>query len=291
MGANHTDVEFRSADGTLRLHAEVRGPKDAPLTVLCLHGLTRNAADFGFLALHLSSRYRVIAADQRGRRKSEWDPDPSNYQPATYAGDMFALLDGLGVDRVVVIGTSMGGLMAMLMGAAQPTRLVGMVLNDIGPEIPASGLRRLRDALNQRSPAVTWAEAAAQSERLNKVAFPDYGEADWQAFARRTYVEDAAGHPVAAFDPNILKGLNETDLTAVTANLWPLWKHLGSIPILTIRGALSDIISTDILAAMGAAHPNFTALTLPNRGHAPMLDEPPAVHAIDAFLQKLETRR
>ena len=289
VGARQTDVEFRSADGSLRLHGEVRGPDDASLTVLCLHGLTRNGGDFGFLAQHLSARYRVITADQRGRGKSQWDSDPANYHPGTYVADMFALLDGLGIDRVALIGTSMGGLMAMIMGASQPARLRGIVLNDIGPEILVSGLKRLRRSLNDRAPATTWAEATQQAKRINEIAFPDYVDADWEAFARRTYVEDASGRPVAAFDPAILKGLNEADLTAVPQNLWSLWKQLGSIPILAIRGALSDIISPQVLDAMAAEHPNLTAITIANRGHAPMLDEPAAMAAIDAFLKRLET--
>jgi pimeloyl-ACP methyl ester carboxylesterase len=289
VGAKQTEVDFRSADGRLRLHVEIRGPEDALLTVLCLHGLTRNRADFGFLAQHLSTRYRVITADQRGRGKSQWDPDPANYHPGTYVADMFALLDGLAIDRVVLIGTSMGGLMAMIMGASQPARLRGIVLNDIGPEVPVSGLKRLRRSLNDRARAATWAEAAQQAKRINEIAFPDYVDADWEAFARRTYVEDASARPVAAFDPAILKGLNETDLTAVPPNLWSLWKQLGSIPILAIRGALSDIISPQILDAMAAHHPNLTVITIANRGHAPMLDEPDAVAAIDAFLKGLAT--
>src|ERR1700724_4671353 len=104
MATMRTPIEFPSADATLRLHAEAWGSLDAPLTVLCLHGLTRNGADFGFLARHLSARYRVITADQRGRGKSQWDPDPGNYHPGTYVGDMFALLDGLAIDRAVLIG-------------------------------------------------------------------------------------------------------------------------------------------------------------------------------------------
>jgi pimeloyl-ACP methyl ester carboxylesterase len=286
-----TDIDFRSADGRLRLHAEVRGPQGAPLTVLCLHGLTRNAADFEFLARHLSARYRVITADQRGRGKSQWDPDPAHYRPGTYVDDMFALLDRLAIDRVVLIGTSMGGHMAMMMGASQPARLRGMVLNDIGPEVLTAGLQRLRSALSDRAPAASWAEAVAQAKRINQIAFPDYLDADWEGFARRTYVEDSSARPVPAFDPGVLKGLNETDLTAVLPDLWSHWTRLDSIPILAIRGALSDIISPQILDAMAARHPNLTPITIANRGHAPMLDEPAAVAAIDAFLKSLETTR
>jgi pimeloyl-ACP methyl ester carboxylesterase len=290
MAAPRTDIGFASTGGNLRLHAQIQGPKNAPLTVLCLHGLTRNVADFGFIAEHLSARYRVIAADQRGRGKSEWDPQTAHYRPTTYVADMFGLLDHLVIERVAVIGTSMGGIMAMLMGAMQPARLAGIVLNDIGPEVPAAGLARLRRSLNDRTPASTWAEASIQARRLNGPAFPEYGVTDWEAFARRTYMEDPAGRPVPAFDPAILEGLNATDPSAVPPDLWAAWRQLQAIPMLAIRGALSDILSADTLVSMGARHPNLTALTLANRGHAPMLDEPAAVAAIDEFLRRLEPR-
>lgn len=290
MTASHTDISFLSAGDNLRLHAEARGPKDAPLTVLCLHGLTRNVADFGFIAGHLSGRYRVIAADQRGRGKSQRDPQTARYRPTTYVADMFGLLDHLAIERVAVIGTSMGGIMAMLMGAIQPARIQGIVLNDIGPEVAAAGLARLRRSLNDRMSSSTCAEASLQARRVNQMAFPDYGPAEWEAFARRTYLQDPAGRPVPAFDPAILEGLNATDPSAVPPDLWGPWRQLQAIPILAIRGALSDILTAETLATMGARHPNLTAFTLPHRGHAPMLDEPPAVAAIDEFLRRLEPR-
>jgi pimeloyl-ACP methyl ester carboxylesterase len=285
------DLSFTSAGGNLRLHAQVQGPENAPLTVLCLHGLTRNVADFGFIAEHLSARYRVIAADQRGRGKSQWDPQIANYRPTTYVADMFALLDHLAIERLVVIGTSMGGIMAMIMGAMQPRRLQGIVLNDIGPEISAAALQRLRHSLNDRMPVSTWAEASVQARRLNGMAFPDYRDADWDAFARRTYVQDPAGRPVPAFDPAILHGLNETAPSAVPPDLWLQWRQLAPIPMRAIRGALSDIITAETLEAMAARHPNLRTVTLANRGHAPMLDEPAAVAAIEEFLRCLETPR
>ncbi len=284
-------VSFPSADGALRLHAEIRGPVEAPLTVLCLHGLTRNSADFGSLAAHLAARYRVVTADQRGRGRSAWDPEPANYLPQTYAADMFALLDHLAIQRTAVIGTSMGGIIGMIMGAAQPGRLRGLVLNDIGPEIAATGLRRLRDSLAGRSPAANWEEASLQARRINEIAFPDYGDADWNAFARRTYAQDASGRPVAAFDPAILAGLNNADLSVVPPTLWSLWDHLKALPILAVRGALSDLLTPEILQAMAATHPGLRAVTIDNRGHAPMLDEPAAVGAIDEFLQTVEAMR
>lgn len=289
MSPVSTTVEFPSADGTLRLHAEIWGPQKAPLTLLCLHGLTRNGADFGPLAERLSGRHRVITADQRGRGLSQWDSNPGNYQPATYANDMFRLLDQLAIPRVVLIGTSMGGIMSLMMASAQPARVQAMVLNDIGPEVPNSGLRRLRDSLGTPAHIHTWQDAAAQAQRVNGLAFPDYGAGDWLAFARRTYAENALGQPVAAYDPSILEGLNEADLTAVPPNLWSLWDTLGSMPTLAIRGELSDILTADIFATMAARRSSLITVTIPNRGHAPMLDEPAAISAMDTFLDRLQS--
>ena len=289
MSRVRTTIEFPSADGTLRLHAEIWGPEKAPLTLLCLHGLTRNGADFGPLAERLSKRHRVITADQRGRGLSQWDSNPENYQPVTYVNDMFRLLDRLAIPRVVLIGTSMGGIMSLIMAATQPARVQAIVLNDIGPEVPNSGLRRLRDSLSTPARIDTWADAAAQAQRVNGLAFPDYDAGHWLAFARRTYAENASGQPVAAYDPNILKGLNEADLTAVPPNLWALWDTLGSLPTLAIRGELSDILSADIIASMAARHPNLITVNIPNRGHAPMLDEPAAISAMDTFLDRLQS--
>lgn len=288
MDIARTSIDYNSADGALRLHAEECGPRNAPLTVLCLHGLTRNGRDFEVLANHLSTDYRVITADQRGRGRSQWDPDPSNYKIPVYAKDMICLLDQLRLERVVLIGTSMGGLISMTLGVSQPARVQGIVLNDIGPEIPAAGVRRLREALNTPAEISTWSDAAQRAKWVNAQAFPEYGPSDWDAFARRTYTEDATGRPVPAYDPAILKALDEpSDPDAPPRTMWPLWTQLASIPMLAIRGEISDFLSAEILENMGARHPNLTALTLPNRGHAPMLDEPASVVAIDRFLESL----
>jgi pimeloyl-ACP methyl ester carboxylesterase len=284
----HSFLEYESADGTLTLHAEQFDPGQAPLTVLCLHGLTRNGRDFDSLVAHLSRRYRVVIADQRGRGLSAPDPNPANYQIPVYAKDLTLLLDRLKIEQAVLIGTSMGGLISMVLGATLPSRVRGIVLNDIGPEVPASGLERLRQSLSKKAEVRTWADAAAHARRLNGEAFPDYGEDQWLAFARRIYRDDGSGRPVPAYDPAILAGLTPADPTAVAPTLWPLWTQLQALPMLVIRGELSDILSAEILTRMVATHPHLTALTLPHRGHAPMLDEPAAVAAIDAFLQELE---
>jgi pimeloyl-ACP methyl ester carboxylesterase len=289
MTTARTPIDFLSSDGRLRLYAEECGPKNSALTVLCLHGLTRNIRDFGVLVEHLSTRWRVVAADQRGRGRSQWDPDLANYQLPVYAKDMALLLDRLGIGRVVLIGTSMGGLISMILGAMQPMRVQGIVLNDIGPEIPPAGMARLRESLLAPARVLTWADAAQQAKRINGHAFPDYRDADWVAFARRTYVEDAMGRPVPAYDPAILQGLSQaSDPGAVAPTLWPLWAQLTSVPMLAIRGGTSDILAAETLEKMQAQHQGLITLTLPDLGHAPMLDERAAVVAIDRFLESLQ---
>ncbi len=285
------ELSFMSADGRLELYASDVGPRDAPLTVLCMAGLTRNSLDFAALARHLP-RYRMISVDQRGRGRSQWDPEPANYTPLVQAGDMFVLLDKLGFNQQsggpVLLGTSNGGLMAMIMGATQPARFRGIILNDVGPVIPIAGLKRIRDAFSALSPVTSWSEAAEQARLVNKVAFPDYTRPDWDAFARCTYLEDPSGTPVAAYDPAIIQLLNNLDFTVELPNLWSLWPALGKIPLLAIRGELSDLLSADLLDAMVARHSRAEALVIPNRGHAPTLTEPMAVFRIEQFLQRLE---
>lgn len=285
----YTDLRYPSADGRLTLYArDYAGPAgyDGP-PVLCLHGLTRNSADFGALADHLSATYRVIVPDQRGRGLSDNDPEAMNYQPGIYVQDMFALLDRLDVARCGVIGTSMGGIMGMVMGMLAPQRLIGLVLNDVGPELDPAGLARIaaytgKGGAAKDWAAQDWAEAAERCRATNAQAFPDYGEADWLAFAHRTYRDTPAG-PVPAYDPDIAKPFAAAE-GAAPPDMWAIWDKLQGLPILAIRGGLSDLLAAKTLTQMQARHTDMTALTVAHRGHAPMLDEPEAVAAIDAFL-------
>jgi pimeloyl-ACP methyl ester carboxylesterase len=274
---------IKSADPALKLHLIDLGPRDSDLVVLCLHGFTRNAADFETIGAHLAERYRVLIPSQRGRGGSHNDPDPANYHPATYAADMFAVLDQLGVERVAIIGTSMGGIIAMVMASMQPERLRGVVLNDIGTEMTVAGIQRLYAMLGDRRPPADWPDAVAKTRQTNSSELPDYDDAAWEAFTRRLYREQD-GVPVPAYDPAILAGLDAMDPNVPPPDLWALWPGLGAVPVLVVRGALSEIITADTLEKMRASHPRLTSAIVANRGHAPMLDEPEAVAAIDAFL-------
>jgi pimeloyl-ACP methyl ester carboxylesterase len=280
--SDYTPHRYASACGQLQLFARDYGGDGPPL--LLMHGLTRNSADFEPLAKHLAGGYRLIVPDQRGRGLSAYDPESANYRPNVYARDMFALLDGLGIARAALIGTSMGGLMAMIMGAVAPERVPAIVLNDIGPELDADGLARIGGYVGGGEPFSDWTEAAARCEAVNRQAFPDFAPADWHAFARRTCRETADGPIAFAYDPAIAKGF-ETEDGVAPPDLWPLWQTLGEKPVLVIRGALSDLLTADTVRRMEQLHSGpFTHVEIARRGHAPLLDEPEALAAIETFL-------
>ena len=281
---HYNDLYYNSTDG-LRLYARDY-PHSAPrATVLCMHGLSRNSADFATLCAELHGDYRLISVDQRGRGLSAYDPEPSNYNPLVYVRDMLTLLDHLAIDRVVAIGTSMGGVISMLMAATAPQRFRGVVLNDIGPVIDPAGLDRIRSYVGQLPAVATWQEAAAQVRATNAIAFPDYGDDDWLAFARNVYRENATGVPVLAHDPAIAQSLKPTQ---VPVDMWSTFDAMTGLPLLVIRGASSDILSRECVAEMRRRKPDLTAVEVPNRGHAPMLDEAVAIAAIRRFLGDLK---
>lgn len=283
------DVFFTNQDG-LDLYARDYPNPDATLTVLCLHGLTRNSADFAELAETLWPGYRVVAMDQRGRGRSAYDPDPSRYTLPTYVQDAFALMDHLGLAHVAIVGTSMGGLMAMFMAAQQPGRISGIVLNDVGPVVEAEGLRRIQGYVGKGGEIASWADAVALTRANNSAAFPDFSDDDWLAFARRIFRENEEGVPVLAYDAKISQPMQADQTTAVPADLWPVFDAMGAVPLLVVRGALSDILSGETVAEMARRHPGTTAVEVPNRGHAPDLSEPGVSDAIAEFLAGLATR-
>ncbi|HXY76636.1 MAG TPA: alpha/beta hydrolase [Steroidobacteraceae bacterium] len=273
---------FDSADG-LRLFSRVYpGPSASAPVVLALHGLTRNSRDFDELARRLAPRYRVIVPDIRGRGFSARDVDSHNYQIPVYVQDALRLLAGLGAARVAIVGTSMGGLMAMILAATQPTLVSRIVLNDVGPEVDPAGLERIRGYAGKVAPVHTWPEAVAQTRSLYGSAWPDLKDERWEQIARQSYRANAQGVPEADVDPLIREPLRDTG--AAAPDLWPLWGALARVPVLVIRGALSDILSAATLARMQREKPDLRTLTVANRGHAPLLDEPECVTAIEEFL-------
>ncbi|HKU14404.1 MAG TPA: alpha/beta hydrolase [Steroidobacteraceae bacterium] len=282
-----TEKFFSSRDGLQLHYRDYAGAADkAP--VLCLHGLTRNCRDFAALAGHIAPARRVIVPDQRGRGRSQYDPTWLNYHPGTYVEDMWTLLREVSVERVIVVGTSLGGLMAMLMAATRPQALAGVVLNDIGPEIDPVGVARIQAYAGRLPPVRTWDDAAAQMKLTFGVAFPEYQEHKWREFARNSFDEGADGVPRLAADPKIGDAVRSIPVPPnVTQAMWLAFGQLRNVPALALRGAHSDLLSAATFERMQQEVPGLVAVTVANRGHAPQLDEPDSLRAIDAFLASL----
>jgi pimeloyl-ACP methyl ester carboxylesterase len=283
---DHAERFWTSADGlTLfaRDYAGASGP--AKLPVICIHGLTRNSRDFEAVAPWIAAQgRRVLAVDVRGRGRSERDPNPMNYQPPVYAGDVLALMAHAGIARAVFLGTSMGGLITMTLAAINPAVVAAAALNDVGPELSPVGLGRISGYVGgERKPVESWADAAAYIGSINGPAFPHATPEFWEAFARRTFREDA-GRPVLDYDPEIAAPFRQTP-TGPAPDLWPFFAGLVTgRPTLLIRGGISDLIDAEIAERMRKAAPTMAYAEVPNVGHAPMLTEPEARAALAEFL-------
>jgi pimeloyl-ACP methyl ester carboxylesterase len=275
---------FQSTDG-LRLYYRDFGSGKDGTPVICLPGLTRNSRDFEDLAGHLSAQRRVLTIDFRGRGFSDHDPNWRNYHPGTYVADVWTLLDTLAIDKVIVVGTSLGGLCAMGMAAMNPARLAGVVMNDIGPEVNPAGLARIQDYTGRVGPVSNWDEAVEQTKSIYGEWLPGLQDEDWRRMARKAYRDDADGVPRLDIDNNIGRAIREVG--PQTGDPWVLFTALADVPTMLLWGELSDILTRDIIDKMVAAKPDLDVVLVPNRGHAPLLDEPESVAAIDRFLDEV----
>ena len=281
------EVLYESADG-LKLFARRYGRRDSSSKVLCMHGLTRNHKDFEPLIAKLGDDHDIIAVDQRGRGRSEWDPKPERYAVPTYVGDMMRLLDLLGLREVALIGTSMGGLMSMIMMLMAPERITGVVLNDIGPVLDKAGLDRIAGYVGGVKSVESWQEAARLTEQVQKSAFPHFGPDDWMAFARRTWVEKAQGEIALDYDPAIAASLSAIKIGFKERfAAWRLFSRMKPRPLLVVRGEISDLFSAKTAARMVRRHPDASEIVVPDVGHAPILDEPMGADGISRFLERL----
>lgn len=258
--------------------------------VVCLHGLTRNSRDFEVLAPRIAALgRRVIVPDMRGRGKSANDPDPAHYVPAVYAQDVVKVLDALGVAKAVFIGTSMGGLITMVLATIAPERIAASVLNDVGPRLSVEGLSRIASYVGHVQPVDDWDAAAEAVRAINATAFPERAEdkAFWLAAARRTFRERDDGRLEFDYDPHIALAFADFDSEAPPPDLTPLFKALAVKPMLSVRGALSDILTEAAVAHMREAAPAIETVSVRAVGHAPMLDEPQAWDAVLDFLARV----
>jgi pimeloyl-ACP methyl ester carboxylesterase len=284
-GTAWIDRYFTSADGLRLYYRDYPAARQGRLPVLCLPGLTRNCRDFESSALRIQGTRRVLCPDLRGRGRSQYDPNFLNYHPGTYVGDLARLLADAGAGKVILFGTSLGGILSMLLAATTPQVPGAVILNDIGPEVAPEGLQRIAGYVGRHGPVRSWQEAAEQMRSMYGVAMPDAGDADWLAFARRSYSE-VNGMPVLDVDPGVGEAVRAAPAGAAP-DLWPVYAALGPLPALAIRGALSDVLSAATFDRMQREKPDLQRLTVARRGHPPLLDEPECVAAIDRFLAQL----
>jgi pimeloyl-ACP methyl ester carboxylesterase len=287
-GAQDWASIFVTAPDGLRLHVRSYGRATSEgLPVVCLPGLARTGADFDTLAAALSADprepRRVIAIDYRGRGRSDYDPNPANYSIPVEAADISAVLTALELEPAVLIGTSRGGLITMVLAALRPTAIAGAVLNDIGPVIEPKGLMRIKGYVGKLPVPRHFEEAADILRRLFGAQFPKYGPNDWLAAARLTWKE-VNGELIPDYDVNLAKSLAAMDIERPLEPLWDQFDALARVPLMVIRGANSDILSATTLEAMRARRLDIDVLEMPDQGHAPRLSEPEVIRRIAAFV-------
>lgn len=288
MAAHYEDRFWTSSDGLSLHYRNYPGPDGAgKLPVLCMHGLTRNSRDFAGLAESLSATRRVIVPDMRGRGQSDYAPDSDTYSPVTYVSDVERLLAEQGITRFIAVGTSMGGLMTMLMAHAAPGRMPAVVMNDIGPEVDAAGLARISGYAGQGRSYPTWVHAARALEAVHAPAFPDFTLDQWLEMAKRTMVVTQNGRISFDYDMAIAEPFAKPG-NAAPPNLWLAYEALRAVPMLLVRGELSDLLSAETVSQMRARNPAMQSITVPRVGHAPTLDEPEVRAAIHALLDGTE---
>lgn len=281
----YEDRFWLSRDG-LKLHYRDYAGDETRPPVVCLHGLTRNARDFADLAARLSPQWRVLCPELRGRGDSEYAREAASYNPLQYVEDLSVLLDELGIARFVVIGTSLGGLMTMLLAAQAPERIAGAVLNDIGPYLEPEGLERIKDYVGQGRNFPTWVHAARALEESQGVAHPGFDLTDWIAMAKRIMTLTSTGRMTFDYDMKIAEPFATLDPYR-QPDLWPAFGALAGKPLLVVRGELSDLLSQATLTEMVARVPGVETVEVPGVGHAPMLSEPEAQAAIDRLLARI----
>lgn len=281
----YEDRFWSSRDG-LRLHYRNYPGGEGRPPLLCLPGLTRNSRDFANFAERHAGQWRVICAEMRGRGDSAYARDSATYNPLQYVEDVEALLEEAGIDRFVAVGTSLGGLMTAIFAMKHPDRIAGAVINDIGPVIEEKGLDKIREYVGQGRSFPTWMHAARALEEAHGPVYPRFTLEDWMAMAKRVMALGQNGRIAFDYDMRIAEPFAAArDNPAL--DLWPAFEALGGRPLLFLHGELSDLLSGETLAALAQRLPDAETVTIPAVGHAPTLDEPEAVAAIDRLLARL----
>ena len=275
---------YTSSDG-LKLYYREYGTAEDACPILCLSGLTRNSGDFHDFAERYSASRKVYALDYRGRGKSDYDQNYGNYNPQVYLGDIYTFLTQKGIDRALFVGTSLGGLLTMAMAGLAKQFIAGAILNDVGPEVDSSGGTRILDYVGKDIRFPTREAATAHHRESYIGAYPDLDEKGWEKVAMNTYAFDEAQKNYRLnYDLALGKALADQLGGDQPVDLWPFFKALGDVPLLAIRGALSDVLSAEVFARMQVENPQMQAIVIENRGHIPLLDDPPLLAKMDDFI-------
>jgi pimeloyl-ACP methyl ester carboxylesterase len=280
--ADFEDGYWDSADG-LRLHYRDYAGPVSRTPLICMPGLTRNARDFEPIAELLGGKRRMIAIDFRGRGDSAYAKDPMTYMPLTYMQDLDALLRQLDLKAFITLGTSLGGIVSMLLATVWKDKMKGAILNDIGPDIGAKGAERIRSYVGQTRSFETWVHAARSMAEAHGSVYPDFKLDDWLRLAKRTCKLSNNGRIVFDYDMKIAEPFKLPGGEA-GVDLWPVFESMTGVPLLVLRGATSDILEKPVATKMLKKHGDATLVTIPRVGHAPSLDEPEALEAIKGFL-------
>jgi pimeloyl-ACP methyl ester carboxylesterase len=281
-----SDRWWTSPDG-LRLHYRDYAGDPARPPILCIAGLTRNARDFEGVADRLSGQWRLICPDLRGRGESEPAKDSASYNPLVYLQDIQALIADLALPRVVLFGTSLGGLVGMLLATVDKPRLAGLLLNDVGPVMEEQGLDHIRAYVGRAQSWPTWAHAARGLCEAHRNRYPDWDLDVWLLYAKRLCRLTRQGRIVPDYDLRIAEPIKGP---APAVDLWPTYRATAGIPSLLVRGELSDLLSAATAERMREENADLEVVTVPRVGHAPTLDEPEAAAAIDRFLARVRER-
>lgn len=282
--AEYEDRYWTSSDG-LRLHFRYFDGDASRPPVICLPGLTRNARDFEDLAGRLAGTWRVLCPEMRGRGDSDYAKDPMTYTPMHYLQDVEALLAQEGIDRFISIGTSLGGLLTMLLAMSNPQRIAAAVLNDVGPEVSEKGLERIRGYVGQGRNFETWMHAARALQESSGDVYPDWDITQWLRYAKRIMALGTGGRIAFDYDMKIAEPFEAPAGATPQVDMWPLYDALATRPLLILRGETSDILEAATAEKM-ATRPGVELVTLPRIGHAPTLDEPESIAAIGRLLAR-----
>jgi pimeloyl-ACP methyl ester carboxylesterase len=276
---DYAEKRFTTRDGLSLYYRDYAGPS-GKTPVLCLSGTGGNSKVYDDVAPHIAQTRRVLTMDWRGHGNSDRDPDWHHYHYDVDRDDVIEFLGSLGIDKIITIGTSLGGIVTMHIAGHKPELLAGAVMNDVGPVIGKAGRLRLHDNMGKPMVFDSFEEAAkAQKERAEEgFAFTD---AEWLLRVHRIYAQDEDGKVKANMDPMYGRVFRERKRLP---DYWHFFENMKPLPVLAVRGAVSDILDQETLDEMKQRKPDLNTVIVPGRGHCPMLTEPEALSAIDPFL-------